>query len=108
MQKGGEGVQIACKIVYVINGMPLISEKIYPILSLGLKVEGFVFILTISKVPTVIYNPVDTITTDDNEILTRNVTRPGVKFMSISCLYWPPRGKYLSCIKFLVFAPTVE
>ena len=24
MQKGGEGVQIACKIAYVINGRPLI------------------------------------------------------------------------------------
>ena len=23
MQKGGEGVQIACKIAYVINGRPL-------------------------------------------------------------------------------------
>ena len=23
MQKGGEGVQIACKIVYVLNGRPL-------------------------------------------------------------------------------------
>ena len=26
MQKGGEGVQIACKIAYVINGKPLIVE----------------------------------------------------------------------------------
>ena len=26
MQKGGEGVQIACKIAYVLNGRPL-SEK---------------------------------------------------------------------------------
>ena len=24
MQKGGEGVQIACKIAYVLNGRPLI------------------------------------------------------------------------------------
>ena len=28
MQKGGEGVQIACKIAYVLNGRPLcIKEK---------------------------------------------------------------------------------
>ena len=25
MQKGGEGVQIACKIVYVINGRPHVT-----------------------------------------------------------------------------------
>ena len=28
MQKGGEGVQIACKIAYVINGRPLTTISI--------------------------------------------------------------------------------
>ena len=28
MQKGGEGVQIACKIAYVLNGRPLVFSNI--------------------------------------------------------------------------------
>ena len=30
MQKGGEGVQIACKIAYVLNGRPHICSESYP------------------------------------------------------------------------------
>ena len=32
MQKGGEGVQIACKIAYVLNGGPLMLLCLYIIL----------------------------------------------------------------------------
>ena len=34
MQKGGEGVQIACKIAYILNGRPHSAIYTYPLLSI--------------------------------------------------------------------------